>query len=90
VDTSVAVSWDVVDGANVYQVESTCTLADGSQLEPKSAWPDTPPVSVTVDSCIAFDIHVRAVEAPKHEGNPVQSGKKGDWSAECHVEIAAP
>jgi hypothetical protein len=83
----VQVSWDVVPDANAYQVEHVGILSDGTVVS-ESDFVLLPPVSIEVDDFATLTVHVRALQAPKHEGGPLQgSGPKGTWSEACIVDL---
>lgn len=89
VDGVVQVSWDLVAGANAYQVEHIGILADGTMVT-DSEFVTSPPVGIEVNDFASLTIHVRALPAPKHEGQPLQAGApKGDWSEPCVVALPA-
>jgi hypothetical protein len=85
VDGLVEVSWDEVEGAHSYQVEYVGLSAQLPAVEETLPPVFSPPVSIDLTPFGAFISRVRALDAPKHPGNPLESGKKGDWSAICVV-----
>jgi hypothetical protein len=86
VDGFVEVSWDDVAGAAGYQVEYIGLSAATTAVE-ESVFVFAPPVEIDLAPFGAVVSRVRAVEPPKHAGNPIQSGKKGDWSEPCIVTL---
>ena len=90
VGTDVVVSWDVVVGANAYQVEFMGILADGTPEE-DSDFVLTTTDSIPVNGFVTMTVHVRALPAPHHEGGPLPgAGPKGEWSDPCVVAFPIP
>jgi hypothetical protein len=79
-------SWELVDGAGGYQVEAESELADGDMGE-GSTFVDAPPATADIEGLVMLTVKVRALEEPNKPGQPLQSGKKGDWSLEHIVEL---
>jgi hypothetical protein len=83
----VDVSWDLVPDANAYQVQHVGLLTDGPIVE-GSEFVLAPPVTFDLLNLDLLAVRVRALPAPKHEGQPIQAGApKGQWSLPCLVEI---
>jgi hypothetical protein len=81
----VEVSWDLVEGAEGYQVEYLGLSVDTPAVQ-ESVFVVGPPVDIELAPFGAVISRVRALPGPKHPGNPPQSGgPKGAWSEICVV-----
>jgi hypothetical protein len=85
VDGLVEVSWDLVEGAEGYQVEYLGLSVDTPAVQ-ESVFVFGPPVDIELAPFGAVISRVRALPGPKHPGNPPQSGgPKGTWADPCIV-----
>lgn len=87
VDGQVEVSWDLVEGAQGYQVEYLGLSAQTAAIQ-ESVFVFGPPVEIELAPFGAVVSRVRALPGPKHPGNPPQSGgPKGEWAPPCIVTL---
>jgi hypothetical protein len=87
VGTTLLVSFDPVEGAAGYQIEWSALPVDGGDPLRESVFVSEKIPMISVEGVRVMTLMVRALDAPIHEGNPLQSGKKGAWSQPCNVPL---